>query len=165
MTKCASCLTPNKCSKFSSFYCFYCCFWIFKCNYYSVDYIYVVRWKSEGVCLMLNNDYKWSRWTKCPEEKCDSKANLSWTLTRLKQIFGCSKQHKHAHDQTLHQVHGAKALGIITFSSGHRNHPRFLRCQQWELVLSKSGNVNRKQDAILAEIVRMIIYGICFEQE
>lgn len=34
-------------------------------------------------------------------------------------------------------------------------------------MLSKSGNVNRKKDVILAEntLIRMIIYGVCFKQE
>lgn len=140
-------------------------FWIFNCNHYYVGCLYMVRWKFEGVCWMLSDDYKWSRWTKVPEEKCDSKANLSWTLTRQKQMFGCSKQNKYALDQSPSSGPQAKALGTITSSPGHWNHPRFLRCQQWELVLSKSGNVNRKQNVILAEIMRMIIYGICFEQE
>lgn len=52
-------------------------------------------------------------------------------------------------------------------SPGYPNHPRFLRCQQWELVLFKSGNVNQKKDVILAQktLLWVIIYGACFEQE
>ena len=38
-----------------------------------------------------------------------------------------------------------------TSSPGRQNHPRSVRCQQWEWVLAKSGNVNQKKDAILAE--------------
>lgn len=97
----SSYLIPSKCSKYYSCYCFYrCCFWNFKWNIYSVEYLYVVMWQIEGVNWMLNNDHKWTGGTKASEGKCDSKANLTWMLTRQKQIFGCGKQNKYAHDQS-----------------------------------------------------------------
>ena len=54
-----------------------------------------------------------------------------------------------------------------TPSPGHLNHPRFVRRQQWEWVLTRSGNVNQKGDVILGEntLIRMIVYCVCFEQE